>query len=176
MSERPIHVRAATPADAAAIARVHVESSEDAYAPLAGQWTADDVETRAQQWSSRLAGPSDDPWFALVAERDGEVVGFVAAGPARRGDVEAEVEVYVIHVLLRHRGVGIGARLWAAACERVRGPELRSMYVATFAELRCCSFYEARGGEVAERVPGDFKGGRVTKVVYLWRRGRTSLP
>jgi len=73
--------------------------------------------------------------------------------------------------LPQHRGKGIGTRLWEAACERARGESLRSLYVATFAELRCCSFYEARGGEIVERTPGTFKGGDVTEVVYLWREG-----
>jgi hypothetical protein len=47
------------------------------------------------------------------------------------------------------------------------------MYVETLAELRCCSFYEAHGGEVASRVPRNLHGGAVTGVVYLWPRGRS---
>lgn len=40
-----MHVRAATVDDADAIARVHIASSNDAYAPLAKQWrVADDVD------------------------------------------------------------------------------------------------------------------------------------
>ena len=40
-----MHVRAATVDDADAIARVHIASSNDTYAPLAKQWrVADDVD------------------------------------------------------------------------------------------------------------------------------------
>ena len=79
MSVHPVHVRQAIVADAAAIAQVHVESSEEAYAPLAEAWTPGDVEERARQWGLRLAAPPDGPWFALVAERDGAVAGFIGA-------------------------------------------------------------------------------------------------
>ncbi len=52
----------------------------------------------------------------------------------------------------------------------------RSMYVATFAELRCCSLYEARGGTVVEREPGAFHGGAVTEIIYRWPTGCPSVP
>jgi hypothetical protein len=46
--------------------------------------------------------------------------------------------------------------------------------VATYAELRCCSFYEARGGELVERKPSSYQGGEVTEIVYRWAEGQSS--
>lgn len=169
------HVREANVSDAAAIARVHVASSEDAYAPLAKEWNAPEAAERARMWAGWLTSAQSDPSrIDLVAVEDSEVVAFVTAGPSRRDDVSADVEVYVIHVLPTQRGRGVGGRLWTEACARSRGESLRSVYVETFAELRCCSFYEARGGETTMRARGKFNGGDVTRVVYLWRAGKAS--
>ena len=168
-------IRDATVEDAEAIARVHVESSEEAYAPLARDWTTPDRNERARWWAELLTRhAADAEQFVLVAEVGGEVVGFLGAGPSRRPDLNAEVEIYVIHVLGSHRGNGVGGALWRAACSRLRGSALRSMLVHTFGELRCCSFYEARGGEVVETKPGEYHGGSVTDVVYCWSPQQTS--
>lgn len=169
------HIRSAQVADARSIARVHIASSEEAYRRLAGAWKVLDEAELARKWEGWLTAAQDDPMrVEMVAEVDGDVVGFATAGPARRDDLEANLELYVIHVLPSHRGRGVGGRLWSAICGEVRGAELKSFYVATFAELRCCSFYEARGGELVERELGHYQGGEVTKLVYRWPQGRSN--
>src|SRR5690606_29770430 len=133
-----------------------VASSADAYRPLAREWKALDEAEQARKWADWLTATQDDPMrVEMVAEVGGDVVGFATAGPARRDDLETNLELYVIHVLPSHRGRGVGGRLWSAVCGEVRGAERKSLYVATYAELRCCSFYEARGGELVEREPGS---------------------
>jgi ribosomal protein S18 acetylase RimI-like enzyme len=174
MQPEPAVIREARVSDAEAIARVHVESSQDAYAPLARDWPTSDLPARVARWASSLeANAMDARQVDLVATVAGVVVAFIGGGAARRNDVEAELEIYVIHVLPRHRARGIGSRLWDTACGRLRGKEEAAMYVETLAELRCCSFYEAHGGEVASRVPRDFHGGVATGVVYFWPKGRS---
>ena len=168
-----MYVRAATVDDADAIARVHVESSDDAYAPLAKHWPVADRVARAQAWREWLAG---EDRVDLVAEIDGEIVGFISGGKSRVEGVAAEREIYVIHVLPTHRGRRVGAQLWARACPLLRGPTLRSLVVETFAELRCNSFYARRGGTIALRRAELFHGGPVTEVAYLWPDGVASLP
>lgn len=173
-----VHVRAAALTDARGIARVHVESSEHAYAPLAQEWTTPDLQERERKWQEMLTAAARKPdrvdLVNLVAELDGQIIGFINVGPPRRDDLDVELEVYVIHVLPEHRGHGVGGRLWSEACVLARGETLRSMYVATFAELRCCSFYETHGGEIIERTAGVFHGGDVTNIVYRWASGQAS--
>jgi GNAT superfamily N-acetyltransferase len=98
----------------------------------------------------------------------GEIIGFVHAGRARRAEAGAATEVFVIHVLPAWRARGVGSALWSAACARVRGPVLSSMYVDTLEELACCSFYAAHGGQRTERRPIDFHGATRTHVTYVW--------
>jgi GNAT superfamily N-acetyltransferase len=175
MTIHGLTIRSAEANDSRDVASVHIQSSEDAYAPLAKAWPAPDFADREAQWRTRFQTESGDAnRVDLVAELDGCVVGFASAGSARRANESAEVEVYVIHALPAHRGNGIGRLLWKEACGRVRGKELRAMYVDTLGELRCCSFYEAHGGQVAQRHPREFHGGAVTEVVYIWPPGHSS--
>jgi ribosomal protein S18 acetylase RimI-like enzyme len=166
-------IRSATVGDAAAISSVHVASRDDAYAPLAVSWPTDNASERTAMWLEILRKQDEYP-LVLVAELDGTVVGFVSGGSARRTEPGSELEIYVIHVHPAHRGRALGADLWSAACHALRGPALASMYVDTLAELRCCSFYERRGGHVAERRPIRFHGARRTHVTYRWASGAPS--
>ncbi|HVH45245.1 MAG TPA: GNAT family N-acetyltransferase [Labilithrix sp.] len=164
-------MRPARSDDAAAIASVHIASSDDAYAPLAGTWPQADHSARTALWAESLSGRT----FVLVAEdTDGAVIGFVSGGAARRPETAVELELYVIHVLPGHRNRGVGSALWRAACRDLRGVELAPMYLDTLAELACSSFYERHGGEVVERRPMDFHGAERTHVTYRWSQGASS--
>lgn len=174
-SDQDTLVRPARKSDAEAIARVHVASTRQAYAPLAKTWPEPDWASKKAYWERQLAPSQTDPSRVdLVAEVETEVVGFISGGEARQTGIGAEVEIYVIHVLPEHRGAGVGGRLWSEACRRIRGDSLRAMYVATLAELRCCSFYERRGGVAARRAARMFHGAPVTDVIYSWQRGRSN--
>jgi len=106
---------------------------------------------------------------ATVAE---QVVGFIGGGPPRKQDIAGGVEIYVVHVLPTHRGAGIGGQLWELACTTLRGPAHAPLYLETLAELPCCAFYDARGGEVLTRAAGTFFGGAVTHLAYHWPAGK----
>ena len=169
-------IRDAQVTDAEAMAAIHVASSKDAYAPLSEHYQPPDVSERARMWRQVLSQTRPHPRsVVLVAEVENMVVGFLSGGPARRQDVGAPVEVYVIHVNPAHRGHGVGSALWAEACPRLRGPALQSMYLETYAELRCCAFYAAHGGQVVERSSESYFGSAVTKWVYRWEEGGSSL-
>lgn len=167
-------IREARASDAEAIARVHLKSSQDAYAPLAKDWQGPNLEANTARWHKWLEGDPDVLRLDLLLEVEGEVVAFVGGGSARRSDLGADVEIRVIHVLPEFRGRGFGARLWSAVTQPLRGEQLRPMYVATLAELRCCSFYEAHGGTIASRSPRDFHGKPATDVIYIWPLGHSS--
>ena len=165
-------VREMIAADAEAVAHVHLVSSRDSYRPLAREWTELDPARGVEQWTARAYEAQHDPQrVCLVAESDAAIIAFVSGGPPRRSEVGAEHEVYVIHVLPNHRGRGVGGALWSRACDSLRGEQLRPLYLDTLAQLDCCAFYEARGGLEVSREPGEFKGGSVTWLAYLWEQG-----
>ena len=105
-------VRPATPADAEALARLHLRSWRATYDPLL---TPADrrlirLDERRTAWRARLAGPSGSVW---LAERAGHVLGLVAVGPAEDPDLDARHvgEVASIHVSPGRRGFGLGRQL-----------------------------------------------------------------
>src|SRR6187402_2124967 len=152
-------IRRARQADAEGIARVHIASSDASLAPLAREWPASDLDARIERWVGSLQLADRHDLVATVAD---QVVGFIGGGPPRGRVAPSAVEIYVVHVLPAHRCMGIGARLWDLACTTLRGPALAPLYLETLAELPCCAFYDARGGEVLTRTAGTFFGGTVT--------------
>lgn len=163
-------IRHARPSDAVGIARVHIASADESLAPLARQWPASDLARRIEQWTESLQAPDRLDMVATIAD---EVVGFIGGGPPRQQNIPGSVEIYVVHVLPAHRSLGIGGRLWDVACSTLRGPALSPLYLETLAELPCCAFYNARGGEVLTRTDGTFYGGAVTHLAYYWPPGKS---
>lgn len=104
-------IRSGTANDADAVARIHVEAWRAAYAhALPAEGLAGlSVEQRAGL--HRRSPP-------IVAERDGEIVGFVGVGRSR--DDDADGEVYAIYVRPDLWGTGVGRELIAAGEERLR--------------------------------------------------------
>src|SRR5207237_7876125 len=93
-------VRLAGPSDAASVARVHVRSWRATYEGLlpAEYLAALDVDDYAGRWERSLQSP-----FArgtiVVAEQDGQVVGFASGGPVRYGIPRCECEPYPLYRL-----------------------------------------------------------------------------
>jgi pimeloyl-ACP methyl ester carboxylesterase/ribosomal protein S18 acetylase RimI-like enzyme len=141
-----VAIRAATPADAAAIAAVHLASWRATYvAELSAAFRArQDSGAWTAMWRQRLV--DRDP-STLVAERDGRVVGILAAGPSRDRDTAADTwEIVNLHVAPAEHGRGIGRRLFDAAVAAARAAgavELTLWVVDTNARAR--RFYEGRG-------------------------------
>ncbi|HEV7742349.1 MAG TPA: GNAT family N-acetyltransferase, partial [Pseudolysinimonas sp.] len=82
-------VRDAEARDAESVARVHVDAWRETYAGVLAEhyFSADAYERRRRFWTGYLA-MDPRPGRAVVAERDGSIVGFANAGQARGADVE----------------------------------------------------------------------------------------
>ena len=104
-------IRPGTAEDAEAVARVVVASWQAAYAHALphDQLASLSVEERADEWRRRPP---------LVADVDGEVVGFCSVGAAR--DEDADGELFAIYVLPNHWGTGVGRRLIEAGEDELR--------------------------------------------------------
>jgi GNAT superfamily N-acetyltransferase len=113
-----VAIRAATPADAAAIAHLHRETWRTTYA---GILPADVIERQAgrrseELWRNRLTGQRS-PAATWIAEIDGEDAGFASCGPARHLLEGLEAEIYALYVLQPRQRLGAGREL-VRACAR----------------------------------------------------------
>ena len=138
-------VRPAEPADAAGIARVHVESWRHAYAGLVpGTYLASlDVDRRTEVWRRDLAaGSRIRAWVATV---DDEVVGFISLGPSQDEDAErGTLQVYAIYLDAGLWGSGVARELLRTALADV--PPRTAVTLWVFAENeRARHFYRRHG-------------------------------
>jgi ribosomal protein S18 acetylase RimI-like enzyme len=146
-------IRPGTAEDAEATARIHVETWEAAYT-LKGPSLAQRVDLHRRFPAT------------FVAESNGEVVGFVAVGPAR--DDDADGELYAIYVHPDHWGEGHGRELIAAGEARLR--ELDHQHAVLWVledNPRARRFYELAGWQFdATRRSIEIFGVEVPEVRY----------
>ena len=175
-----ITVRPATAADAAGIARVHVDTWRTTYpGHLPDDFIAGlSCEQSERQWAS-AAELAEAGTRCLYVAVDGEsaVLGFACGGPEGTNDLEFTGELYAIYVLASHQGRGIGRRLVQAVAQWMLGAGHASMLVWVLATNQVGRrAYEALGAHPVRdrRVP--FRGLTIDEAGYGWKDVRTLLP
>jgi GNAT superfamily N-acetyltransferase len=144
----PLRIREAVPADARAIAEIHVRSWQTAYR---GQLTDEyldglSVEDRLEQHRRSLEEPPAE-WRTWVAQEAGDVAGFAVTGPSQDADAtERTGEVYAIYLEPARLGTGAGRELFdhAVGDLRRRGFVAATLWVLETNE-RARRFYEVAG-------------------------------
>lgn len=132
--------------DAEALVRVHERCWTISHAPYADpSWVVGRPRAeRIEQWRAYARG---EGFAMLVAERDGEVVGFVAFGASRDADAPAATgEVVAIYVDPDEQGRGTGGALLQGAVEGLRAQGLRRATLWTLRDSpQSNGFYAAHG-------------------------------
>jgi GNAT superfamily N-acetyltransferase len=165
-AESPIIVRAATSADAEAIADINVKAWQLAYRGIMSDSYLDGLAkgkaVAAQRHRDRIDRPHGPRTFELVAEHDGEVVGWLRAGPTRDDDRhETQGEIRAVYVLPDAWRAGVGSALMTTALERLSNDGYTKATLWVFEEnARARLFYE-RFGWTADGATEVFeRGGR----------------
>jgi hypothetical protein len=99
--EQDMHIRQATMADVAAIARVHVESWRTTYQGILPDDYLANL-TYAQReflWREILSKRGGHSLTYVVEDDSGDIVGFASGGPERSGDSVYTGELYAIYLL-----------------------------------------------------------------------------
>ena len=135
-----ISIRQGVPADAEALAHLHIDVWDDAYTGLMPQGILDDrrekVAERVARWEEILGRP-EPVW---LAEDEEGLVGFASAGPARDNDVEDLLELYALYVRAVYWGAGVGHALFSTTV----GDRAAYLWVLA-ANDRAIRFYERQG-------------------------------
>jgi ribosomal protein S18 acetylase RimI-like enzyme len=144
-----MNLRRATPDDAEALAKVHIDSWRAAYRGLVPDSHLDSLDygRRAARFRESLSANAEETY---LLERNGEVLGFLTLGACRDSDVDPKTtgEIWGIYLAPKHWRKGIGSFLSR------RGEQMLESRGYTHAVLwvfegnpQARRFYEAMGFE-----------------------------
>lgn len=140
-------IRPAVLGDAAAIAKVHIASWQEAYAGIVPAEILDnlDVQRREEQWRAHLQDAERESIRIWVAEREGEIVGFASFGPSRDEDADrTTLEVYAIYLEPHAWGRGVARELMRTVVAHVPDGAAVTLWVLE-ANDRARHFYRRNG-------------------------------
>jgi len=157
-------IRNARRADAAAIARVHVDSWKSTYAGILPQASLDDLGYRGREniWRGL------DPERTFVDEEDGQVVGFVSVGPERSSDPVYQGEIYAIYLLAAWQGKGRGRALFRRGAGALAAAGNDSLLLWVLHANPARGFYRALGGTFLRSQSITIFGAEVEEDAFGW--------
>ncbi len=174
-----ITLRPARPGDAAAIAKVHVETWRATYAGIVPDaYLVSMTESKqALQWNNMIRR-AVAPEAVLAAESadvpGGRIVGFGSCGRTRdrvrgRGATgSGSGEIFTLYVTPDWQGRGIGRLLLEGLLVRLHGSGLSEAVLWVLSDNPARFFYEGLGGRrVAERKE-RFAGVELDEAAYVW--------
>ena len=163
-------VRSATPADASAIANVHVDSWRTSYRGiLPDEFLASLSESGYRERWTRLL--SDGSNLIYAAEDAGQVIGFASGGRERAGEDGFSGELYAIYLLEAFKRRGLGRELVRATVAGLRGLGIDDMIIWALTDNQPArAFYERLGGVFIRAQPIVIGSVTLEEVAYGWRR------
>ena len=167
-----MRTRAAKPADAGSLARVHVDSWRSTYTGILPDEFLAGLSYRARKsyWEQILTTARPTVSNFLAETERGEVVGLAAGGPERTGDEAYRGELYLVYLLDQYQRKGLGRRLVSTVAERLLADGFDSMLLWVAKDNRPARrFYEALGGSRIGRRTHDIAGTDLVEVCYGWR-------
>jgi hypothetical protein len=134
-------LRNATVEEAAAIARVQVDTWRSAYSGIlpASVLAALDVERRTIAWT-RIHRELTEREHLLVATLDERVIGFASGGPNRTANTDYEGEIYALYLRVEHQRCGTGRDLFCASIARLADAEMPSVMLWCLQRTRVVGF------------------------------------
>ena len=149
-----LRLRDAAAGDAALLAFLHTESWRSAYATLLDPaYLEHEMEgERSAHWLAHLPAVLAGLGHIYIAERAGEILGFVCVLRERDPDWGGYVDN--LHVRPHLRGAGIGKVLLDAALDWLRSAGEERAYLWVYeANLSARRFYEREGWRNAQQLP-----------------------
>lgn len=107
-------LRAAVPADAVAGAALHAACWREAYGPYVDATLLRERLDDTLRWTAAWTRQLIDGPPRVLAEADGELVGFAVVGASRDEDGATPQELYALYTRAAYWGTGLGQALWDA--------------------------------------------------------------
>ncbi|MBI1622067.1 GNAT family N-acetyltransferase [Aquamicrobium zhengzhouense] len=167
MNTLSIDIRKAEPRDAEAVACVHHQAWQGAYAGIIPHRALNTMIGRRGQawWDNAIRRAAS----VLVIEMGGDIVGYATLGRNRARELPQEGEIYELYLRPEYQGIGLGKRLFNAARDRLEAHGLSGLVVWALEDNdNALRFYEGAGGrDVAEGVE-VFDAKALRKIAYVW--------
>ncbi len=163
-------IREAEIADAAAIAKVHVDSWRTTYTGIIppDYLAALSYEQREQIWHGTLSAPLGLEFVYLAEDTARNVIGFASGGPERSGRKDYKGELFAVYLSDQYQRQGIGSHLVSCVARRLMQRGIQSMLVWVLADNPSRGFYEALGGNLSTQQAIIIGGATLTEVAYGW--------
>lgn len=163
-------IRVAKSGDEHALAKVHIQSWQEAYKDLIPQDYLDklptELEERVDMWKRILANPERWAWVAQGPEG---IVGFVLFGPPRDQNREGFIELGAIYLLASEKGKGIGFSLVSAGFNKMKSLGYKKAYCWVLENNPTVKFYERSGAKYSNQVKEDEIGKKIfNELAYEW--------
>ncbi len=161
-----ITIRPASITDAPAISHVHVEGWRTTYRGVVADAFLDGLsaEARVPRWRQQLT--SDARFF--VAEKDGDLVGFISGGVIREPCGDYDAELFAIYLLSEARRTGIGKQLFHTLVNRLHADDFKSLMVWVLDKNPSRPFYEHMGGLRLTGSTLEISGEHLPMTAYGW--------
>ena len=163
-----VHIREATPDDAAAIAKVHVLSWKESFVGIVPDAFLEKltIENRTKAFAERFGEPHYHMYLAELD--DAGVVGFADVGDPRYDVGDYDAELYAIYLFHEFQGKGIGAPLFERIKQFLIDQGKNSMYLLALEVSPYRPFYEKMGGQLVGQRKVKLEGIDFNAVVYGW--------
>lgn len=160
-------IRKADIEDAAAIARVQVESWKTTYAGIVSEvfLASLNQEDRMRSWQEQILAGNVT---IFVAEDQGEIFGFAAGGEARENLDKYDAELYAIYLLRERQSQGVGKTLSLALAFALREKGFTSMLVWVLEQNPSVSFYQRLGAVQIARKVINIGGADLQELAFGW--------
>lgn len=170
-----MYIRSAIVDDAAAIAKVHVDSWRTTYKGILPDdfLTHLSYEQREPFWRQLLTKPDRTHHVYVTDDGHGQVVGFVSGGPERSGDTLYTGELYAIYLLVPYQGQGMGRQLVNALVTRLIQEGMTTLLLWVLAANPAQKFYERLGGQLVYEKTVTIAGMPLMEIAYGWRDAHT---
>lgn len=133
------------------------------------EFKPDEVVVAEEVVDSYLQNPSGSGYYALVAETDSSIAGYICFGPTPM--TEGTWDIYWLAVTREQREHGIGRTLMAAAVDRIKQMQGRLVLVETSGKPEyenAQNFYQLQGYQLVARI-ADFYAPEDDELIYQLR-------
>ncbi|MCM3388828.1 GNAT family N-acetyltransferase [Ureibacillus chungkukjangi] len=163
-----MQVRKAVMADAAGIAKVHVDSWRTTYKGIIPDDFLNKLsyEQRTELWNRNLA--EEDNYVAVAEDEEGKIIGFASASKREENSTPNSSDLTSIYLLEEYQGQGIGKNILQHIFLHFKSLGLQKIFVDVLAENNTRHFYEYYGAKLYSTTQIKIGGKVLDELIYEW--------